>query len=152
MCRSIDRHVVVPLCSAWHQHVLNPPTYPPYPPTYPRYLSIYLARLTRLSWLPPARTRPSSSTACLRSAARRPQTASWSRRSRTSSARRAHHACCDIEAVRTYAYTHGACVHAYPSAWTKVAHLLVTYCTGQAENRMHAQNAIMVWCLDAALP
>ena len=22
----------------------------------------------------------------------------------------------------------------------------------QAENRMHAQNAIMVWCLDAALP
>ena len=47
---------------------------------------------------------------------------------------------------------HGACVHTYPSAWTKVAHLRVTYCTGQAENRMHAQNAIMVWCLDAALP
>ena len=43
-------------------------------------------------------------------------------------------------------------MHAYPSAWTKVAHLLVTCCTGQAENRMHAQNAIMVWCLDAALP
>ena len=31
-------------------------------------------------------------------------------------------------------------------------YLRVTYCTGQAENRMHAQNAIMVWCLDAALP
>ena len=41
MCRSIDRHGVVPLCSAWHQHVLYPPTYPPSPPTYPPYPPTY---------------------------------------------------------------------------------------------------------------
>ena len=62
----------------------------------------------------------------------------------------AHHAHPDRAAGRT---------HAHPSrvrmVAPKVTHLLLppaTYTAVQAENRMHAQNAIMVWCLDAALP